>query len=451
MAKNIVVCCDGTGNQFGRENSNVVKFYTCLKVGAEQRAYYHPGVGTMGDPRRSSRWAKEWSRIKGLAFGAGFTANMADAYKYLMETYEDGDRIYLVGFSRGAYTVRALGGALFMYGLLCPGNEEHLSYLLDMYSDASREAYNKKKKGQKASIQETAESRGFRETFSRRVEIHFMGLWDTVSSVGWIYDPVKLLFEGQNPILRKGRHAISVDERRCFYQSNLWGEPLNLESRLALDPKLPATDDQDIVQAWFAGAHSDVGGSYLHAEAAPAMDALKWLLEEAKDDHLLIDDDKQACVFGEGSSEFPHLCALYPKVSEGVKVHESLCGPWWLLEFFPHKYFDQAGEKHWRFSPWPHRRELPDQALIHPSLRKRLKLQEYTPKNLAAKNVKDYSEAPVPMLYPKVMAQLEEKQFGVYQAPGPADKLPRPAVVAVTAVAVTAVAASGLALLLRKR
>ena len=221
--KNIVVCCDGTGNQFGEENSNVVKLYTCLTVDRDQRAYYHPGVGTMGDPRQTTWVGKQWSKVKGMAFGAGFQANLADAYKFLMDTYEDGDHIYLFGFSRGAYTVRALAGALNVFGLLCPGNEGHLPYLLAMYSEKSRDAYNKEGTRQ---IKQDDISNGFREAFSRDVIIHFAGVWDTVSSVGWIYDPVKLLYEEQNPIVRKGRHAISVDERRCFFQDNLWGPPL---------------------------------------------------------------------------------------------------------------------------------------------------------------------------------------------------------------------------------
>lgn len=111
--KNVVVCCDGTGNQFrDDENSNVVKLYTCLAVDREQHAYYHPGVGTMGDPRRTSWLGKKTSMIRGLAFGYGFRDNLADAYKFLMDNYETGDRIYLFGFSRGAYTVRALAAAL---------------------------------------------------------------------------------------------------------------------------------------------------------------------------------------------------------------------------------------------------------------------------------------------------------------------------------------------------
>jgi uncharacterized protein (DUF2235 family) len=198
--KNIVICCDGTGNQFGECNSNVVKLYTCLCVDKEQVAYYHPGVGTMGAQNRSGWVGKKASQIAGLAFGAGFGGNLGDAYQYIMEQYADGDRIFLFGFSRGAYTVRALAAAIKVYGLLCPGNEGHLPYLLRLFSDASRKAYAKSQR----QIPDDPVANSFRETFSRTVPIHFMGIWDTVSSIGWIYDPVKLLFDGQNPIIRKG-------------------------------------------------------------------------------------------------------------------------------------------------------------------------------------------------------------------------------------------------------
>ncbi|MFY9682035.1 MAG: DUF2235 domain-containing protein [Candidatus Sulfotelmatobacter sp.] len=107
MAKNIVICCDGTGNEFGDHNSNVVKLYSTLIIdGKRQVGYYHPGVGTMGAPSAHNKISEAWSVVMGLAFGAGLLANVGDAYRYLMNVYEDGDHVYLFGFSRGAYTVR---------------------------------------------------------------------------------------------------------------------------------------------------------------------------------------------------------------------------------------------------------------------------------------------------------------------------------------------------------
>jgi uncharacterized protein (DUF2235 family) len=103
----IVICCDGTGNGFGHvdKESNVDKLYSSITVDAEQHCYYHPGVGTMGAPNSRGRIERERSRIKGLAFGAGLFANVGDAYRFLMDTYNDGDEIFLFGFSRGSFTV----------------------------------------------------------------------------------------------------------------------------------------------------------------------------------------------------------------------------------------------------------------------------------------------------------------------------------------------------------
>lgn len=107
MAKNIVICCDGTGNEFGDHNSNVVKLYGTLAIdGIRQVGYYHPGVGTMGDPTAHNKVSELWSVVKGLAFGAGLLANVGDAYRYLMNTYQEGDKVFIFGFSRGAYTAR---------------------------------------------------------------------------------------------------------------------------------------------------------------------------------------------------------------------------------------------------------------------------------------------------------------------------------------------------------
>src|SRR5260221_7495925 len=92
----------------------------------------------MGSPTARTRLEKQWSRLKGLAFGAGLLDNVGDAYRYLMNTYQQGDRIFLFGFSRGAYTVRALAGVLYMFGLLTPGNDALIRYIIRMFARHSR-------------------------------------------------------------------------------------------------------------------------------------------------------------------------------------------------------------------------------------------------------------------------------------------------------------------------
>jgi len=348
MPKNIVVCCDGTGNGFDKvkEESNVAKLYCSLSVNSSQVCYYHPGVGTMGSPNSRGWIEREWSRVKGLAFGAGLLANIGDAYRYLMDTYEDGDDIYLFGFSRGAFTVRALASVIHVYGLLCPGNLEAVPYILQMYSRNSRRAKHQRRT--------FAADEAFKWQFSHanEVKIKFCGLWDTVSSYGWIYDPIQLPFLGSNPIIEIGRHAVSIHERRCFYRDNLWGNPKG---------------NQDIRQVWFAGVHSDVGGSYTENTSGLSKIALEWMLVEARNAGLEIEDKKARVVLGE-SRPTPEIEGLpeFAAPKEDDRPHKSLKGKWWLLEVLPQQDPHVNG-KRWHL-PLGHAREIPPGSLIHESV-----------------------------------------------------------------------------------
>src|SRR5260370_8905274 len=186
-----------------------------------------------------------------------------------MNVYESGDNVYLFGFSRGAYTARAVAGVLHMFGLLCPGNEGLIPYVVRMYAKRTRKA---------GGMTHTfAVASGFKATFCRPCPPHLVGLWDTVSSVGWIWDPLKLPYTAQNPDMANGRHALSIDERRCYFRNNLWGAPLA---------------SQNIKQVWFAGVHSDVGGSYAYTESGLSQITLEWMLCEARSFGLLIDPQK---------------------------------------------------------------------------------------------------------------------------------------------------------------
>lgn len=393
--RNIVICCDGTGNEFGDANSNVVKLYTTLAIDAAQVAYYHPGVGTMGDPNQQHRLGRNWSRLKGLAFGAGFKANVLDAYRYLMETYSDGDRVYLIGFSRGAYTVRALAGLLDGYGLLCRGNEGHLPYAWRLYVNQhdvrTRNAINP--------VIDSAAA--FKETFSHKdFKIHFAGVWDTVSSVGWIYTPLRLFNVAQNKTIVTGRQAVSIDERRCFYRDILWGDSL---------------PGQDIQQVWFAGVHSDVGGSYPQETSGLANFPLQWMLVQAHDAGMRLVPERVSLVLGESTTAYPSCQPLYKKPASSP-VHKSLKGMWWALEVLPHIYYDKKRHREQRRIPLASWRQLPDGALVHESVVQRLKNPdlEYAPKNLDPACLSQLKDGPLdpggnPIVY-------------VYKAPPDAEK-----------------------------
>ncbi|HZQ23101.1 MAG TPA: DUF2235 domain-containing protein [Terriglobales bacterium] len=362
MAKNIVICCDGTGNEFAADdNSNVVKLYSTLQIDDKQVAFYHPGVGTMGSPAALTWAEKYWTKVLGLAFGRGLLEDVSLAYEFLMEKYEDGDSIYLFGFSRGAYTARAVAAVLHMYGLLYSGNESLIAYMLRMFARRTR---------QQGNIHQTFEvAHEFKGTFSRDCLIHFVGVWDTVSSVGWIYDPVVLPYTARNPIMQIGRHAISIDEHRCFFQNNLWGRPfINGDDQYRVD--------QNIKQVWFAGVHSDVGGSYPELESGLSKIALEWMLAESSQAGLLISQKKAEKVLGYSGGP----CA---KPDPAACQHESLRGPWWAVEFLPYRYYDfDTREYRYRIPRGAHR-TIPEGSTLHETVIDRMTLvPEYRPTNL---------------------------------------------------------------------
>ncbi len=355
MTKNIVICCDGTRNEFGAQNSNVVKLYKTLVCDANQIAYYHPGVGTMGARNAFSPIGKWWTRVIGLAFGYGVSDNVADAYQFLMRTFKSGDSVYVFGFSRGAYTARALCGMLHIAGLLTEDNEALIPYAIRM---AKRKHI------------EFEVVRNFQSTFSRECKPHFVGVWDTVSSLGWIYNAVHYPFTTatKNPDLKIVRHAVSIDERRAFFRQNLFGPPKD--------------SSQDVKEVWFAGVHSDVGGSYPESESQLSQITLRWMLCEAELAGLLVDPSRKAEVLG---GKPP-----YEKPDPTTEnQHESLHGVWWIAEVWPKVVHRQIAPGTWRGSIRVNlggRRWIAPGSLVHTSVEQRLNDPNlrYKPSNLSS-------------------------------------------------------------------
>jgi uncharacterized protein (DUF2235 family) len=353
MAKNIVICCDGTGNEFGEQNSNVVKLYKTLVCDASQITYYHPGIGTMGARNALTQVGKWWTRVIGLAFGYGISDNVADAYQFLMRKFQPGDYVYIFGFSRGAHTARALCGMLHIVGLLTEDNEALIPYAIRMI------------KSKEIDFKVAAD---FRKTFSRECKPYFVGVWDTVSSLGWVYDAVHFPFTKatKNPDLHFVRHAVSIDERRAFFRQNLFGEPH--------DPQ------QDIKEVWFAGVHSDVGGGYPEAESQLSQITLRWMLCEGELAGLTIDPHRKADILG-GT---PPYVAPDPNTKN---QHESLHGSWWIAELWPKIVHVQTTQGTWSksiFVNLARRRWISPDSLVHESVEQRLTNASlrYKPSNL---------------------------------------------------------------------
>src|SRR5215475_2429653 len=177
MPRNIILCLDGTSNQYSATNTNVIKLYAMLdRARIDQLSYYQPGIGTIPPPGVWGRFKRWFLTQLDLAIAWLLSQHVTDAYRFLMRYYQEGDAIFIFGFSRGAYTARAVAAMLYKVGLLTQGNEELIPFAWDIFKrERDRNVY-----------------RGFAKTFSRRVPIHFLGLWDTVSSVGWACHPEHL-------------------------------------------------------------------------------------------------------------------------------------------------------------------------------------------------------------------------------------------------------------------
>ena len=133
--RNIVLCLDGTSNKYAAVNTNVVKLYAMLdRARNDQLSYYQPGIGTMPPPGIFGRLKRWFVTRLDLAIAWLLSDHVTDAYRFLMRYYQQGDRIFIFGFSRGAYTARALIGLLNRPGLLRPGSENLVPYAVRQYA-----------------------------------------------------------------------------------------------------------------------------------------------------------------------------------------------------------------------------------------------------------------------------------------------------------------------------
>ncbi|MCU7845606.1 MAG: DUF2235 domain-containing protein [Candidatus Thiodiazotropha sp. (ex Monitilora ramsayi)] len=378
MPKNIVICCDGTGNEIEADSSNVLKLYRLLDKNPQQLVFYDPGIGTIGTQNAWFRHTQKIRQLFSLATGAGLDKNVLDAYQFLVQHYRANDKIYLFGFSRGAYTVRVLAGLIHLMGLLKPHQINLCSYAYKAYKQSSR--YNDFKIGW-----------GFRQvTRAQNVPIKYLGVWDTVSSV-LIPRPDLLVgirqqtlpYTKTNPSIEVVRHALALDERRRMFRANHWSEPQAYKPNPFDDTQ---HDEQDIKQVWFAGSHADIGGGYPEGRSAPAKSSLKWMLREAEPHGLRFNQ----ALFNHIVLGMPRKGSKrsYSAPDSTASLNDSMNWAWRLLEYLP---------KQARYRDWPDRktlmklylprcepRKVPLNALIHHSVLERVERDiSYRPVNLS--------------------------------------------------------------------
>jgi uncharacterized protein (DUF2235 family) len=241
MPKSLVLCCDGTWNTPDQKSpTNVTKIALALAAsddgGEEQRTFYHRGVGsTPGE------------RLRGGAFGYGLSRDVRDVYRFLVQNYEHGDRLYFFGFSRGAFTARSTAGFVRNSGILRASESHRIDEAFALYRST-----------RPGTQPRAVEASLFRRSYSHEPRIRFIGVWDTVGALGIPVDGLHLgswinrRWQFHNTRLSStvdaAYHALAVDEQRGPFQPALWSQEGD------------APEHQVLEQVWFSGVHCDVGG-----------------------------------------------------------------------------------------------------------------------------------------------------------------------------------------------
>jgi uncharacterized protein (DUF2235 family) len=270
--RKLIVCCDGTWNRRdapGGAPTNVAKMARALRPyhdsGTSQLIYYHPGVGT----------GNRVDHFLGGAFGIGLSGNVQSEYAFLADNFQYDDQIFLFGFSRGAYTVRSLAGLIGLVGLMEKADMDYFPQVYKIYmsrkyrealvrgqdlaaaKDALRALFPKgEANGKNAELLKAVDN-------SRRTAIHFIGVWDTVGSLGVPYGPLSRIAASRynfhdtdlSERVNFAYQALAIDERRGAFPATLWtrkaGRGADQQAR-----------KQVLEQVWFAGCHSNIGGGY---------------------------------------------------------------------------------------------------------------------------------------------------------------------------------------------
>ena len=304
--KNIVLCSDGTGNKGGYGNdTNVYKTYKAVNIhdaiDAEggrlaQVSFYDQGVGT--DKSNTSK--NKYRRAIAGAFGFGFEDNVKHLYHFLARCYEPGDRIFLFGFSRGAATVRAFAGFLHACGLVDRSQGSvctNGAFDEDKFRDRVNEAfdcYRSQNTQRQAQFKQSYAIRNAQFAPDGNLIVHFLGVWDTVSALGFPQDfsvAVEWLFKvadnlsdkiwphqfydyDLNDSIQHAYQALSVDDERTTFHPKIWDETRR---------------QGHVEQVWFAGVHANVGGGYARSGLSDV--SLDWMMTQAERHGLVFFDD----------------------------------------------------------------------------------------------------------------------------------------------------------------
>jgi uncharacterized protein (DUF2235 family) len=294
MPRNILIFADGTGNEGGlvpdESRTNVYKLYRATRTGPDspidpvrQIAFYVRGVGTPGDTTLNSL-QHGWEYIQQM-IGAGLTSRIVDCYAAITSAWQPGDRIYLFGFSRGAYTARCVAHVLELAGVPTADGADPLSLEPTALRGVAK-AGVKALYARGLPVQNLERRKRTLDAFRARYHSaqaapYFIGVWDTVAALGWAHFALSNLrrtlpFLSADydmhfvPDVPFARHAMAIDEYRKDFVRVPWGG----------SGTVPDGSIKGITrfgQVWFAGNHSDIGGSYPENESRLSDISLEWM------------------------------------------------------------------------------------------------------------------------------------------------------------------------------
>jgi hypothetical protein len=284
MAKNIVVLSDGTGQEGGRgHDTNVYKLMRMLEDRTERQiVFYDQGIGT------------DQHAVTGSVAGAGFSENILQCYQFIYDNYNADDKLFLLGFSRGAATVRSLASFIHFFGILPKSRPELIKQAYDIYKighlndddgDMTHTIYGMGDLNLKTQAENILRRKPLNEQANEFVHAHpnqwasieFLGVWDTVPALGLPAAVINKLVNYMpgwkhrfhdftlHPSVRNAYHALSIDDDRAWFLPTIWDS--------CSDPR------QKVEQVWFSGSHTDVGGGF--DEAGLSDITLEWMVQKA--------------------------------------------------------------------------------------------------------------------------------------------------------------------------
>lgn len=307
--KRIAFCFDGSWNKLHAENpTNVVLMAESITPtatdGTAQVVYYDEGVGT-----------GKADTVRGGAFGVGLVTNLREAYRFLIFNFEPGDEIFIFGFSRGAFTARSFAGLIRHIGILDVNNANQINKAFDLYIQAMSKDGDDHPTALRFRAKHSSEIcvskhdelwrceniDGFEKGSAPILKIKYVGVWDTVASLGWPnilpfatwlnkrfgFHDVKLTSKVQS-----ARHALAIDERRKLFRPTVWNNVADLNSKKDISPY---SSEAPYQQKWFPGVHGSVGGGGPIRQLSDS--PLAWILSGAKRAGLEVNVEESSRVY----------------------------------------------------------------------------------------------------------------------------------------------------------